>query len=214
MIFQRQNNQHDVTIKWSEQFVGAKNLVDLSQFCSDIILEIRYATDDNFVKRPIYESKKCYLHKNVVQALLKVQNHLKRRGLGLKVWDAYRPLWNQQMLWDFVQDERYVSHPGKGGRHTRGTAVDVTLVHFPGHQELVMPSGFDEFSEKAHRNFDRVSEEEKSNRKLLEDVMVSIGGFDPFPFEWWHFDFSAWQAYPPLNVSFSQLEMYESFFSS
>src|SRR6266851_9371341 len=104
------------------------DLVDIQKIISTIHIEVYYATKKNFTGQQIYPVEKCYVHKDVANALSKVQNELNRQGLGLKIWDGYRPLFAQWKLWSIVPDERYVSDPVKGGRHTRGTAVDVTLV--------------------------------------------------------------------------------------
>lgn len=106
------------------------HFVDMSTVNDTIVLEIRYATTNNFTGRVIYESAQCYVHQDVAHALDRVQKNLENHGLGLKIWDGYRPLSAQQILFDCFPDERYVSPPSKGGRltHTRGTAIDVTLI--------------------------------------------------------------------------------------
>jgi D-alanyl-D-alanine dipeptidase len=107
-------------------------------------------------------------------------------------------------MWEILPDERYVSDPMKSkGRHTRGVAVDVTLVDRHG-SELRMPTPYDDFSERAHRFSNKWSEEERRNSLKLEAVMKR-NGFAPFPFEWWHYDFRDGEKYPPLNISFDEL---------
>jgi D-alanyl-D-alanine dipeptidase len=178
------------------------NLVDISVAIPDIFLNLRYATADNFLNAPVYTKPACYLHKRVAEALLRVQKELSSMGLGLKIFDGYRPLSVQQMMWDLIQDERYVSNPAKNkGRHTRGTAVDLTLVDLGG-QELEMPTPFDDFTEKAHSNYLDLSEIVLQNRALLAKVMKKEG-FHQLPTEWWHFDFEGWQddaQFPPLDI--------------
>lgn len=111
-------------------------------------------------------------------------------------------------MWDKVQDERYVSNPAQNkGRHTRGTAVDATLVDEQGF-ELEMPSTFDDFTEKAHSDYRCASQAALKNRALFHQIMEKRG-FEPFPTEWWHFDFQGWhndELFPPLDISFDQLE--------
>lgn len=104
------------------------DLVNVHEIIPTICCDIRYATKNNFTKQVIYNSDACYLKKEVALALKKVQWELAAQGLGLKIWDAYRPVSAQRKLWEVVPDERYVGNPEKGGRHTRGTAVDVTLI--------------------------------------------------------------------------------------
>lgn len=184
------------------------NLVNISNVNSNIILDIRYATNNNFLGFPVYSKPVCFLHKEVAEALNRVQAELSLIQLGLKVFDGYRPLSVQQIMWDTVQDERYVSNPAKNkGRHTRGTAIDLTLVDSDG-RELEMPTGFDDFTEKAHSDCSDVSEVAAYHRKLLRDIMAKHG-FQVLPTEWWHFDFKGWNddvKFPPLDVSFEYLK--------
>lgn len=174
-------------------------LVDVQDINSNILVELRYATTNNFTGEVIYDFDKCYLQKEVAQALSKVERELEEMGLRLKIWDGYRPPKAQQKLWDLVQDERYVSNPQKnGGRHTRGTAVDLTIVYKNG-QEIAMPTGFDDFSEKAHRNYMDLPHEVLDNRNLLEMVMFE-NGFVGLPTEWWHFDYVDWEGFDIVEM--------------
>ena len=158
----------------------------------------------NFTGQKLYPAPAAWLHENAAKALEAVQAELRQRGLGLKVFDGYRPLRVQQMMWDLIRDERYVSNPAVNrGRHTRGTAVDVALVDKMG-DPLPMPTGYDEFSEKAHRDSDEASPEAAANSKLLEEVMTRHG-FEPFLTEWWHFDLKGWKDYPVLDISMEEL---------
>jgi D-alanyl-D-alanine dipeptidase len=141
---------------------------------------------------------RCLLLKEAALRLRDVQAELETLGLGLKVWDGFRPVAAQWAFWELVPDERYVSDPRKGGRHTRGTAVDVTLITREG-QELPMPSVFDDFSEKAHRNYMEAPEEALNNRTLLQEVMEKHG-FIGLPTEWWHFDLFGWENCPPIDI--------------
>ncbi len=183
-------------------------LVNLAAVCPSLILDIIYATANNFFGCPVYSKAVCFLHAIPAKALVAVQEELSFQGLGLKVYDGYRPLSIQQLMWERVQDERYISNPAVNrGRHPRGTAVDVTLVDRIG-QELEMPSGFDEFSERAHSNYDGGPKAALQNRKLLSDVMQKHG-FQVYPFEWWHFDYQGWQddlLYPSLDIPLDYLE--------
>jgi D-alanyl-D-alanine dipeptidase len=182
--------------------VDTYHLVDLAD--KGILFDIRYATPDNFTHCQLYPFAKAYLHKDATAQLLRVQEDLRSRGLELKVFDAYRPLSVQQKMWDLIHDERYVSNPTiNGGRHTRGTAVDITLVDSQGNK-LDMPTDFDDFTDKAHQDYSDLSENQKNNRTLLREVMEKYG-FEPHPFEWWHFDLKGWQNYPVLDVDFIAL---------
>ena len=169
-------------------------LVDVTTLAPRLRLDIRYATPRNFTHPTLYEHARCLLHEPVARRLADVERELAERGLGLVVYDCYRPLSVQKKMWALVPDERYVSDPAKGSRHNRGAAVDVGLVDARG-RALPMPSGYDEFTERAHRDWAGGSEAERTNRALLEDVMKRHG-FVGLPTEWWHFDAVEWQTYP------------------
>jgi zinc D-Ala-D-Ala dipeptidase len=184
------------------------NLVNLAIVSPKIILDIRYATNNNFLGFTVYPKAACYVHKEVAEALNQVQAELSLMQLGLKVFDGYRPLSVQQIMWEAIHDERYVSNPAKNkGRHTRGTAIDLTLVDCNG-CELEMPTDFDDFTERAHSDYPNVSKIAAYNRGFLRDMMVKHG-FQGLSTEWWHFDFNGWRddtKFPPLDVSFDNLE--------
>lgn len=172
-------------------------LIDIQQVNPSIVVELRYATKNNFTGAIIYNFQTCLLAPQVACALSAVQDDLQKLHLGLKVWDGYRPLSAQWRLWELVPDEQYVSDPRKGGRHTRGTAVDVTLIDEQG-RELPMPSQFDDFSERAHRNYRGASAEETKNRQLLQKYMEKHG-FIGIETEWWHFDYRNWESFPVIE---------------
>ncbi len=178
-------------------------LYDISRVNPRIILDIKYATADNFVGKPVYTCAKAYLRKSVALKLDHVQQKLEKKGLGLKIWDAYRPFYVQQLLWDIVPDERYVADPKKGSVHNRGAAVDLTLVDAQG-CELAMPTAFDDFTKKAHHDYEDLPQEVLANRKLLIAVMVAEG-FTPLATEWWHYNDSAAEAYPLSSTTFEEL---------
>ena len=173
-------------------------LVLVSDLDSTIVIDLKYATSKNFVGEVLYDTSLCYLRKSVAQRLVRVQKALRRRGLGLKIWDGYRPLSVQKRMWELVPDPRYVADPRKGSRHNRGAAVDVTLVDSLGN-ELPMPTGFDDFTPRAHRDYMNLPPQVIHNRRLLEEAMRREG-FIPLPTEWWHFDAPNWKSYPILNI--------------
>jgi D-alanyl-D-alanine dipeptidase len=179
-------------------------LVNLRNLNAGLRFDVRYATRDNFTRQQLYPMPAAWLRRDASEALLRVQRDLRAQGLGLKVFDAYRPLGVQQQMWNLIRDERYVSNPAKNaGRHTRGTAIDVTLVDARG-RELPMPTGYDDFSEKAHRGAQGIPPAAQRNALLLERTMTRHG-FVPYPFEWWHFDFAGWERHPPLDVPLTSL---------
>ncbi len=180
-------------------------LVDIRSVNANIRLDIRYATTNNFVKKKLYPEARCALRASVAQKLSRVQNDLQKRGLGLKVFDCYRPLSVTKQMWAALPDERYVANPAQGSRHNRGAAVDLTLVNRNG-SELVMPTGFDDFTEKAARNYQGagVSAQARKNSQMLEEVMRKYG-FLPINSEWWHFDSTDWQKFTILDVRFDAI---------
>jgi D-alanyl-D-alanine dipeptidase len=180
------------------------NLVNIRAIKPPLLQEVRYATPYNFTGKVLYPFPAVFVHKDVAAALQKVQKELSYDGLGLKIYDGYRPFSVQVAMWNAVPDERYASDPSKSrGRHTRGIAVDVTLVDSKGN-ELKMPTTYDDFTEKAHRFSESWSPEERRNSLKLEAAMKKFG-FTPFPYEWWHFDFRDWEKYPPLDIGFEDL---------
>lgn len=185
------------------------DLVELIKINKTFVLDLPYATIHNFTGKKVYPSARCFLQEPAALALDKVQLELKKQNLGLKIWDAYRPLSVQKIFWEICPDDNYVANPAKGSRHNRGCAVDVTLVDLKTEKELVMPSRFDDFSEKASRNYDTMTSEARKNCKLLETTMEKYG-FKGLQSEWWHFDFvgvetelgkEAWKQYPVTDVA-------------
>jgi D-alanyl-D-alanine dipeptidase len=169
-------------------------IVNIQSVNSHVVLDIRYATTNNFTGKKVYDSANCLLRASTARKLSDAQRELEQSGLGLKVYDCYRPLAVQRKFWSLVPDERYVANPAKGSRHNRGAAVDLTLVDRNG-QELPMPTPFDDFTDKAHRDYTQLPPEALKNRSLLEQVMTRHG-FVGLPTEWWHFDDADWPSYP------------------
>lgn len=162
-------------------------LVRVAEYIPGIRLALAYATEDNFVKQPIYDFADAYLRYGTVQKLQGAVEELAQQGLGILIWDAFRPLAAQEKLWEICPDPTYVSHPVTGSRsHCRGSAIDLTLVDLKTGEPLQMPTGFDDFSELADRDYSDCTTEAASNARLLEDVMVKHG-FRPYSAEWWHF---------------------------
>lgn len=179
-------------------------LEKITTYIPNITLDLRYATKNNFVHDVIYEQADAFLVKEAAQALARVQKELNQKGLGLKIWDAYRPLSAQWRFWEKLPDPRYVGDPRKGGRHTRGTTVDVTLINLKTGKELPMGTEFDDFTQKAWPSYTQLPEEVINNRTMLSSIMKKYG-FTPVKCEWWHFDLHNWRDYPVLEVDFEQL---------
>lgn len=168
-------------------------LLKVKDLAPGVIVEMRYATPNNFTGHILYPAAECLLCEPAAQRLARVQKKLEKEGLGLKIWDCYRPLSVQKKLWDIVPDPRYVADPKTGSKHNRGASVDLTLVDSQG-RELAMPTAFDEFSEKAHRSYIDLPAEVIKNRRMLQEAMESEG-FVGLPTEWWHFDDPEWKNY-------------------
>lgn len=191
-------------VKEAEGLSGkVDDLVDIKEINPHIIVDMKYAAEDNFVKTKLYDSNTCFLRRSTASKLDTVQRKLEGMNLGLKVWDCYRPLAVQKILWAILPNERYVANPEKGSRHNRASAVDLTLVDLQGN-ELQMPTGFDDFSPRAHRQYQDIPEGVFRNRTLLEGTMKKAG-FIPLPEEWWHYDDEKWMEFDILNVPFEKL---------
>lgn len=182
--------------------VQKHDLVELVKLDDSFVIDIKYATEDNFAKKKIYSMPLCLIHKNTAQKLIAANNEFKTLGYRIKVFDAYRPYSAQQLLWDAAEDKSYVADPKKGSKHNRGAAVDITLVDENG-QELPMPSKYDEFSERAHIKYNQCDEQLIKNRELLGEIMVKHG-FKRISTEWWHFDDTDALNYPLLDISFEE----------
>ena len=187
------------TLSISGQTPADTSIVPLWSIDSTIVTDVRYATTNNFTNQILYSTDKVYTRKIVGEALSKAHNYLiENYNLRIKIFDGYRPLSVQKIMWEIVPDDRYVANPAKGSRHNRGAAVDITIIDSTGAQ-LDMGTGYDNFTEKAHYAYKDLPKYVKGNRKLLRDVMVKFG-FEPITSEWWHFDYSGWKKFSILDV--------------
>lgn len=163
------------------------DFVRVKDYIPDIITELKYSTEDNFTGRIIYEFEDVFLRYGTVMKLKAAGEELARQGLYLKIWDGFRPVSAQFKLWEICPDDTYVANPNVGySNHSRGFAVDVTLVDSNGN-ELLMPTGFDDFSTRADRDYSECDPQSAENAKLLEMVMEKHG-FKGYWGEWWHFN--------------------------
>ncbi len=178
------------------------DLVDLERIAPHIRKDIRYATANNFMNRKLYPVSRCLLHAKVAEQLKQVQIELEKENLGLKVFDCYRPLSIQKQMWKILPDNNYVANPAQGSRHNRASAVDLTLIDFSTGKDKEMPSKYDEFSKRAHMNYEAASIESKKNRKHLRTAMEKHG-FKSIPTEWWHYDSNEWKQYPLIDISWN-----------
>ena len=162
-------------------------LVRVIDYLPSVREELAYATGENFTGQQIYDFYNAYLRYGTVKKLAAASAELEEQGLGILIWDGFRPVSAQAALWEICPNEKYVSHPVKGTRaHCRGNAVDLTLVDLETGEKLEMPTGFDDFSALADRNYSDCPDVAAENARLLESTMKKHG-FKPYSAEWWHY---------------------------
>lgn len=180
--------------------ITESSFVDIKRVDPTIMVDLRYAGPNNFTRRPLYPpGMPAMVRLSVAQRLVFAQKYLKAHGYGLKIWDAYRPRTAQQQLWEATRNNSYVADPkeGIGSMHTRGAAVDVTLVDRAG-REVAMPTEFDNFTPAAMLFYQGSNPVVRSNLKLLQKAMARAG-FYGLRTEWWHFCAGDWTTYPPVS---------------
>jgi D-alanyl-D-alanine dipeptidase len=182
-----------------------KELINLEIFVPGLVLDIRYATTNNFTGEKIYNLVRAYSRKPVAVALKKIQADLKSQGLGIKIFDAYRPYKATVKFYEVYRDTTYVASPYRGSRHNRGCALDLTIIDLKTGQELKMPTGYDSFKKEAWPSTPVKDPEARKNRALLIAAMEKHG-FKVNSSEWWHFDFIGWQKFEVLDIDFEELE--------
>lgn len=178
---------------------GPDDLVDVEKVIPGVMLDIRYATTNNFTGQKLYPFSKCFLRRAPAERLRAAQAEFATLGYGLKIFDGYRPLSVQRKMWEVYPHAGYVADPKKGSRHNRGAAVDVTLIRLSDGTELPMPTPYDDFTPKAHRDCTDLPAEVIKHRDLLAQVLTKHG-FIGLPTEWWHFDDQDWRQYPLLDI--------------
>lgn len=166
--------------------VNDSSFVNLKAYSQDFVLDMKYATADNFLKAQVYDCAECYLRYKTVKSLLEANERFLKKGFRIKIYDCYRPLDIQKRMWAIVSNPEYVADPKKGSIHNRGGAVDITLVDKKG-KELDMGTAFDHFGIEASHEYSNLSEEVIANRKLLKKMMLK-SGFKSFDSEWWHYN--------------------------
>jgi D-alanyl-D-alanine dipeptidase len=184
------------------------DLVDVAALDPTILLDLRYATSDNFLGVSVYEpaEARAYLQRPAAEAVARVHRALRETGHGLLIHDAYRPWWVTRLFWDATPSAMrdFVADPAKGSRHNRGCAVDLTLYSLTDGRAVEMPSLYDEMSERSHPTWAGGTPEQRRRRDLLRAAMEREG-FAVFEWEWWHFDHRDWRQYPILNVPLARI---------
>lgn len=174
------------TVTGSDSTPPDGELVRILDYIPDAVIDLRYATENNFTGTVIYDDDEARLCYGTVKKLARVQQELKEKGFSIIVWDAYRPVEAQQKLWDVCPDPVYVADPRNGiTSHSRGNTIDLGIVYTDG-SEVVLPSGFDEFNLTADRDYSDVSAEAAENSNMLESI-VNNNGFNGYWGEWWHY---------------------------
>lgn len=170
------------------------DFVRIMDYIPDIVIDLKYATVDNFTGTVIYDFKDAYLRYGTVKKLAVAQEKFKAMGYYIKIWDAYRPFAAQEKLWQDCPNPRYVANPANGMKaHNLGGTIDMTLVTFDGN-EVEMPTAFDDFSLRADRDYSDVSETAAENARMMESVMTECG-FRGYAGEWWDYsDTTAYEA--------------------
>ena len=181
-------------------------MIELKSLIPAVQYELRYASKNNFTGQRMYpkNTHTTYLRRKPALALAKVAEDLKEKGLGIKIWDAYRPYRTTIQFWKLIHDERFVANPSKGSGHNRGTAVDLTLVDLKTGKELEMPTPFDDFSPSAFHGATNVDQVRINNRELLRTTMEKFG-FVRLETEWWHYSWPGSSSYDAIDLSFKAL---------
>lgn len=184
----------------------APELVELTKLDPTIRLDIRYATKNNFLGKAVYKQRRAFLQRPAAEALVRVNQALRKQGYGLVVFDGYRPWSVTKVFWDATSADKkvFVADPSKGSRHNRGCAVDLSLFDLTTGELVKMPGEYDEMTERSHINYECATPEAKRFRETLRAAMEAEG-FAVFEPEWWHYDYKDWKQYPILNVSFSKI---------
>lgn len=183
------------------------DLVDVTKVDPNIKLDIRYATDNNFMGTGLYDKAAAFMQRPAAQALGKACLKLRKKGYGVIIFDAYRPWYVTKMFWDATPDHQkeFVANPQSGSRHNRGTAVDLTLYDLKTGKEVEMTGGYDEFSNRSYPNYPGGTSRQRHYREVLRKAMESEG-FTVNDSEWWHFDYKDWKKYPVMNKTFDEVE--------
>lgn len=172
-------------------------MLDLSKYDKDFIMDIKYATADNFTKQVLYDCPRGFLRKKVARDLLNAHIAFKKLGYKIRIFDVYRPHAVQFKMWDLTPSKKYVGNPHKGSMHNRGCAVDLTLVGSDG-KDLDMGTPFDFFGEASHITYTQLPKEVLKNRQVFKEILVK-NGFRALQTEWWHFSYNR-NVYNILNV--------------
>ncbi|SHH03024.1 D-alanyl-D-alanine dipeptidase [Flavobacterium defluvii] len=169
-----------------EHKIEDTTFVNLKDYSKDFVYDMKYATEDNFLKAKVYDCAECFLRLKTVKALVEANKDFMKKGYKIKLYDCYRPLSIQKKMWEIVSNPEYVADPKKGSIHNRGGAVDISIVDANG-KEVDMGTAFDFFGPEAGHNYTKLSKQILANRKFLKKIMIQ-NGFNSFDSEWWHYN--------------------------
>jgi D-alanyl-D-alanine dipeptidase len=182
------------------------DLVEVTSLDRTILLDVRYATSNNFLRWPVYPEARVFLQRPAAEAVVRAHRALAPQGYGLLLFDGYRPWYVTRIFWDAVPPTQrdFVADPAEGSRHNRGCAVDLTLYVLATGREVQMPSDYDDFSERAHPDYTGGTPAQRAARDALRRAMEAEG-FAVNEREWWHYDCRDWQQYRIENVAFKDI---------
>ena len=194
---------------------GDDELINPKELIPDLVVDLRYAsadhaflnTPDGDIKLPkLYTANECLVVLSAAKKLKIAQDTLRNirehngkeypEGIGIKIWDGYRPRAAQFVFWEIYPNATYVANPVSGSMHNRGGAIDLTLIDLASGEELEMPTEFDDFSVRASHGYEDLSEDAKANRELLRDIMTNVAGLEMYSAEWWHYNVPEAGSYP------------------
>lgn len=194
-------------IAWAQN--EQDELVNLKDLIPDIVLDLRYNTIDNFANQKLYSTDEALLMLKAAKRLKIIQDSLRKitsyndkdypQGLGIKIYDAYRPRAIQYLMFEIFPNPTYVADPTTGSIHNRGGAVDLSLIDRATGEELVMPTVFDWFGPEAGHDYQNLPADAIANRSLLRIVMTQVGGFEIYDSEWWHYEYPGASNFPLLD---------------
>ncbi|HSC55213.1 MAG TPA: M15 family metallopeptidase [Phnomibacter sp.] len=179
-------------------------MVPLDNYIKGLRSDIRYATPNNFTGKVLYKTKGLYMRKIAAEKMVLVADSLRKMGLGILVYDAYRPYAATLAMWQIVPDDRYAANPANGSGHNRGIAIDLTLCELQSGEILPMPTGYDNFSDTAHHSFLKLDKTVLQNRAILKGTMEHFG-FVALETEWWHYALPNAKSYPLMDIPFDKL---------
>ena len=190
----------------TRKFLDPK-LTELKRLVPNLLLDIRYASNNNFMGATFYQQPRAFMQRDAAVALSQVQKQMNKLGYTLLIHDAYRPWYVTKMFWEATPADMklFVANPQNGSRHNRGCAVDLSLADLETGTPIDMGAGYDEFSTRSFPDYPVASDSQRWHRELLRDAMESAG-FTIYEFEWWHFDYGEWNQYPILNIAFEEIE--------